>query len=169
MAVNFSRLVIKGRKSVEAVSQVLGDVGISPRCLEIELTESALAQNETKTIQALQQLKELGVRIVLDDFGTGYFSLYHLRLYPLDALKIDRSFVKDINTSTESAAITAGIIDLAHRLRLEVIAEGVETERQLEVLRQQGCDAIQGHLFSPAVPSRDIVHLLHGNSGQILA
>jgi len=128
--------------------------------LEIGLTESSLLQIGKSTKVALQYLKETGVRIAVDDFGTGYSSLYHLKNYPLDALKIDRSFIKDIPGNADSEIIVSAIIAMAHSLKLEVIAVGVETEKQLEFLEERGCDMIQGSLFSPPLPCYVIIPLI---------
>lgn len=160
VAVNLPNLLFKQGKPVETVSQVLNDTGMASHHLAIELTESALTQNENETIGALQQLKTMGVQVALDDFGTGYSSLYHLKHYPLDSLKIDRSFIRDVSTAQDSAAITSAVITMAHSLQLEVIAEGVETEQQLAFLREQGCDEMQGYLISPAVSPDAIIQLL---------
>jgi EAL domain-containing protein (putative c-di-GMP-specific phosphodiesterase class I) len=133
---------------------------MAPDYLEIELTESSLIENEEEAIRALQHLKAMRVRVSLDDFGTGYSSLWYLKRYPLDAIKIDRSFVKDVTTAADSRAIATAIIAMAHSLELSVTAEGVETELELGFLREQGCDEMQGFLFSPPVPSNDIVQIL---------
>jgi diguanylate cyclase (GGDEF)-like protein/PAS domain S-box-containing protein len=160
MAVNLSSLLFKKRKLAELISEILKDTGMDPSCLEIELSEGSLVHIEEETIKALQNLKETGVRIAIDDFGTGYCSLYHLKKYPLDVLKIDRSFIKDIPANSDSTAIVTATIAMAHSLQLEVIAVGVETEEQLEFLRERGCDTMQGYLFSPPLPSYDITPLL---------
>ena len=109
-------------------------------------------------------IKDIGVRIAVDDFGTGYSSLYHLKNYPLDVLKIDRSFIKSIPDNSDNTAIVAATIAMAHSLNLEVVAVGVETEEQLEFLRERGCDVIQGYLFSPPLPAYDIIPLLQEES-----
>jgi EAL domain-containing protein (putative c-di-GMP-specific phosphodiesterase class I) len=160
MAVNVSTLLFKQQKLVRLIPRVLDDTGMDPSFLEIELTESSLLQIGKSTKAALQYLKETGVRIAVDDFGTGYSSLYHLKNYPLDALKIDRSFIKDIPGNEDSEVIVSAIIAMAHSLKLEVVAVGVETEKQLEFLEERGCDMIQGYLFSPPLPSYDIIPLI---------
>jgi len=160
VAVNLSSVLFKEGKTVETISQVLNDTGMSPQHLEIELTEGTILKNEDDTIKALQQLKSMGVRVAIDDFGTGYSSLCYLKRFPLDSLKIDRYFVKDIATDADNRAITTGIIAMAHNLNLKIIAEGVETVQQLAFLREQGCDAVQGFLFSPPVPADDVIPLL---------
>ncbi|MCK5657135.1 MAG: EAL domain-containing protein, partial [Deltaproteobacteria bacterium] len=160
MAVNVSTLLFKQQKLVRLIPRVLDDTGMDPSFLEIELTESSLLQIGKSTKAALQYLKETGVRIAVDDFGTGYSSLYHLKNYPLDALKIDRSFIKDIPGNADSEVIVSAIIAMAHSLKLEVVAVGVETEKQLEFLEERGCDMIQGYLFSPPLPAYDIIPLI---------
>ena len=160
MAVNLSGLLFKQQKLVELIPQVLEEIGMEPSYLEIELAESALLEIEKSTIEALRNLKEMGVRIAVDDFGTGYSSLYHLKNYPLDVLKIDRSFIREIPEDTDSAAIVSAAIAMAHSLELEVVAVGVESEKQLEFLQKQGCDLMQGYLFSPPLPAYDIVPLI---------
>ncbi len=159
MAVNVSSLLFKERKLVELISEVLNETGMDPHYLDIELTESCLIQEEN-AVKALRDLKDIGARIAVDDFGTGYSSLYHLKNYPLDVLKIDRSFIKDVPDNSDSAAIVTATIAMAHSLNLEVVAVGVETEKQLEFLRDRGCDVIQGYLFSPPLPAYDIIPLM---------
>ena len=160
MAVNLSGLLFKQQKLVELIPQVLEETGLDPSYLEIELSESSLLEIAKSTIEALRNLKEMGVRIAVDDFGTGYSSLYHLKNYPLDVLKIDRSFIKEIPEDTDSAAIVSAVIAMAHSLKLEVVAVGVETEKQLDFLQKQGCDLMQGYLFSPPLPAYDIISLI---------
>jgi len=159
MAVNVSSLLFRERKLVELISGVLNETGVEPQNLEIELTENSLIQEE-HAVEALRELKDIGVRIAMDDFGTGYSSLYHLKNLPLDVLKIDRSFIQDLPDNSDNAAIVAATIAMAHNLNLEVVAVGVESEKQLEFLREKGCDIIQGYLFSPPLPAYDIIPLM---------
>jgi diguanylate cyclase (GGDEF)-like protein/PAS domain S-box-containing protein len=159
MSVNLSSLLLKEEKLVDLISEVLGETGADPSFLEIELPESSLVQEED-AVKALRDLKDIGVRLAVDDFGTGYSSLHHLRNVPLDVLKIDRSCIKNIPENADNAAIVAATIAMAHSLNLEVVAVGVETEAQLEFLRERGCDIIQGYLFSPPLPAYDIIPLL---------
>jgi diguanylate cyclase (GGDEF)-like protein/PAS domain S-box-containing protein len=168
MSVNLSSLLFKEEKLVDLISELLDESGADPSFLEIELPESSLIQEEN-AVRALRDLKDLGVRIAADDFGTGYSSLHHLRNIPLDVLKIDRSFIKNIPENDDNAAIVAATIAMAHSLNMEVVAVGVETEAQLEFLRERGCDIIQGYLFSPPLPAYDIIPLLQEEGLEITA
>jgi EAL domain-containing protein (putative c-di-GMP-specific phosphodiesterase class I) len=133
---------------------------IDPHFLELELTESILMQNIETTITKLQELKDIGIRISLDDFGTGYSSLSYLKRIPIDTIKIDRSFINDIDKKTDSAEITKAIIAMAHSLSLKVVAEGVETEKQLAFLIENRCDLVQGFYISPPLPKDAIIQFL---------
>src|SRR5688572_9684808 len=135
------------------VKSTLTSAHLDARYLELELTESVLMQNTEQSIQLLRRLGKLGVRISIDDFGTGYASLNYLRYLPLHKLKIDCAFVREIATSRDDAAIVRAIVSLAHSLRLQVIAEGVETAEQLELLRALGCDQYQGFYCSAPMPA----------------
>jgi EAL domain-containing protein (putative c-di-GMP-specific phosphodiesterase class I) len=130
--------------------------GILARSLELEITESLLMKNVEETVSALRTFKDAGIRISVDDFGTGYSSLSYLKQFPLDSLKIDRSFVQDLHNNTDDAAICAAILAMAKELGLSVVAEGVELEEQLEFLRQHGCDQIQGFLISKPLPPDEL-------------
>jgi EAL domain-containing protein (putative c-di-GMP-specific phosphodiesterase class I) len=131
---------------------VLAETGLDPARLELEITETALFDDDNRTLAAVKSLKALGVRIVLDDFGTGYSSLSHLRLAPLDKVKIDRSFVNDITVRPDSAAIVSAIAALAGELGMTTTAEGIETPAQLEAIRQAGCTEAQGFLLGRPQP-----------------
>jgi len=137
--------------------------GIDPGMLELELTESALMTNAERTIEVLQRLKKLGIRIAIDDFGTGYSSLAYLKRFPIDKLKIDIAFVRDIVTNPDDAAIALAIISMAHSLHMQVIAEGVETRAQMAYLRRNRCDEIQGFHFSRALPAGQLAALVRKN------
>jgi diguanylate cyclase (GGDEF)-like protein len=148
---------IAGRQFIEGdlvgdVVRALADNDIAPDLLELELTESSLMANTERTIASMRDLKKRGVQISIDDFGTGYSSLAYLRRFPIDKLKIDIAFVREITSNPDDAAIALAIIRMAHSLKLEVIAEGVETAAQLAYLRRHHCDHIQGYYFSPPVP-----------------
>ncbi|MBM0108773.1 EAL domain-containing protein [Steroidobacter sp. S1-65] len=151
VAINMSAQQFRQKNLVSVVQSALEDANLEPTYLEIELTESAVMHNAATSTAILEQLSRLGVHISIDDFGTGYSSLNYLRRFPLDKLKIDRSFIKDVVANPEDAAIVHAIISLAHSLRLKVIAEGVETEQQLQFLRGLGCDQYQGFFCSPAM------------------
>jgi diguanylate cyclase (GGDEF)-like protein len=153
MAVNLSGLQLRQPRMVETVAQVLEETGVDPSCLELEITESTIMQDDDITSATLGELRDMGIGLALDDFGTGYSSLSYLRRFPLTRVKIDRSFVKEIPGDASDSALTAAVINMAHSLGLRVVAEGVETEEQAEFLREMGCDELQGFLFSPAVPS----------------
>lgn len=152
VAVNVSARQLFQTDLVSLVRQVLKETQLGPQWLEIELTESALAQDMPLAIEIMNGLKELGVGLALDDFGTGYSSLSYLMQFPVNKLKIDRSFIKGIQDAKEGHALTRGIIDLGHSLHLKVIAEGVETKAQLQYLQQHKCDLVQGYYFAQPQP-----------------
>lgn len=160
MAVNVSARQLKRRDFLETVAGVLIETELPPELLELELTESVAMENPEESIRLLQSIRQMGVSIAIDDFGTGYSSLAYLKRLPIDYLKIDRSFVADIEHDLNDRAIAFGTIALAHSLGLEVIAEGVETADQLELLRTNGCDEIQGYYFSqPLEPKAAFAYL----------
>jgi diguanylate cyclase (GGDEF)-like protein/PAS domain S-box-containing protein len=140
--------------------------GVEPGLLELELTESALMSNAGHTIAVLGRLKELGIRIAIDDFGTGYSSLAYLKRFPIDKLKIDIAFVRDIVTNPDDAAIALAIISMAHSLHMQVIAEGVESRAQMAYLRRHRCDEIQGFHFARALPAEEVARLVRDNRAQ---
>jgi diguanylate cyclase (GGDEF)-like protein len=148
---------------VGMVERTLSQTQLDPAFLGLELTETALMNNMESSIEALQQFKQMGIHLAIDDFGTGFSSLSHLQRLPIDTLKIDKTFIKNVNTNTNDAAITSAIIALAQQLKLRVVAEGVETEEQYAFLRRRGCYAMQGYLFSPAVPVSQFQQLLLEN------
>jgi EAL domain-containing protein (putative c-di-GMP-specific phosphodiesterase class I) len=160
IAVNVSAVQFWQPGLVHTVAQVLADTGIDPQCLELEITESVLMRNTDTTIQTLNALKSMRVRISVDDFGTGYSSLSYLRRFPIDILKIDKSFSCDVIRDVESAAIVQAIGALARGLGLMTVAEGVETAEQLEFFRQQHCDRVQGFLFSAPCTVAEITEML---------
>ncbi|HEX7403829.1 MAG TPA: bifunctional diguanylate cyclase/phosphodiesterase, partial [Usitatibacter sp.] len=156
VAVNLSARQFRGKDLEAVVARTLMDSGISPALLELELTESLLMRDPEETVRTLQSLESYGVRIAVDDFGTGYSSLAYLSRFPIDSLKIDRAFVRDAGTNPEDRTIIQTIIQLAHGLGLTVVAEGVETESQMQLLKAQGCDEIQGFLISRPLTAREI-------------
>lgn len=148
MAINLSANQLRSAAIIEQVREAIERHGITARDLELEVTESAAMENPEKAIEKLRALRELGVELAIDDFGTGYSSLAYLKLLPIQTLKLDRSFVRDIETDANDAAISAATLALAHTLGLKVVAEGVETEAQRAFLAVQHCDILQGYLFS---------------------
>lgn len=156
IAVNFSAQQFLKKDVVETIQRILNETEVTPNMLEIEITESVILGNETNISKTINQLRNMGICISIDDFGTGYSSLNYLRRFPFNTLKIDKSFVKDLsNTSTSSLALVSTIISLAHHLNISVVAEGVETEEQLSILRIHNCEEIQGYLFSPPVSPKE--------------
>jgi len=151
VSVNLSARQFQQAGLAQRVRTVLEDSGLHPACLELEITESTVMRDTEEAAEVLHSLKALGVALSIDDFGTGYSSLSYLKRFPIDVLKIDRSFVKDVTEDPNGAAITRAIIALAHGLNLEAVAEGVETAEQAAFLRDNGCDEIQGYYFSPPV------------------
>ncbi len=166
VSVNISGRHIQRANLIEPVQAALHGFKLDPRLLELELTETVLMHNLSATLPLLQSLKDLGVSISVDDFGTGYSSLSYLKRLPIDTLKIDRSFVRELETSSDNAAIVAAIIAMSKSLKLRVVAEGVETQGQMTRLFDQGCQLMQGFLFSPAVPGDDFPSMLKASSSQ---
>jgi diguanylate cyclase (GGDEF)-like protein len=164
MAVNLSARQFREVHLVEMVAEILEETQFDPQCLELEITETVAMQNLDHSIATMVRLKNIGVRLAVDDFGTGYSSLSYLKRFPIDLLKIDRSFVKGIPLDQDDAAITEAIISLAHSLKLGVIAEGVETPEQWEFLRNLHCDEAQGFLLSPPMSSELMSGLLVSGS-----
>lgn len=160
ISVNLSARQFEQSNLVEVVSQILEETGLKASYLELEVTESFLMADIERSVKTLKQLRELAISLALDDFGTGYSSLNYLKRFPVNMLKIDRSFVQDIMSNPDSAAITDAIIALAKSLRLNITAEGVETQEQLDYLRMRGCDEGQGFYFSRPVPADIIAPML---------
>jgi EAL domain-containing protein (putative c-di-GMP-specific phosphodiesterase class I) len=142
------------------VTQVLDETGFPVDLLELEITESGLMEDQEQEMNILNTLHDKGVRFAIDDFGTGYSSLAYLKYFPLDVLKIDKTFIDDIPFSQGDMAIASTIIAMAHHLGFKVLAEGVETQAQLDFLREHGCDIYQGYLYSKALPADEFVRLL---------
>ena len=160
VAVNLSARQFGASDLLPSLEAALADTGLDPACLEIELTESLFMSDVTPAVELLHRMKALGVNLSIDDFGTGYSSFSYLSRFPIDVLKIDRSFVADITHDANDAAIVTSIIALAHNLKLAVIAEGVETLEQLDYLRSRGCDEMQGYYFSKPLPAAEFEQLL---------
>ena len=164
VAVNLSARQFAHESLLEDVARVLAETGLDPAWLEFEITESMVMRDPEHAVTLLHGLKALGIHLSIDDFGTGYSSLSYLKRFPLDSVKIDRSFIQDIPGDSDDAAITQAIIAMAHSLRLGVIAEGVETREQLDFLRANGCDEMQGYHFSRPLPEDEFLRLLLGSA-----
>jgi EAL domain-containing protein (putative c-di-GMP-specific phosphodiesterase class I) len=149
---NVSALQFQQTNFVDGVAETIREAGIPPSLVELELTESVLIRDAEETLKKLEALSQLGVSLSIDDFGTGYSSLSYLKRFPIRKLKIDRSFVEDLPHDESDIAIVTAIIHLAHAMKMRVIAEGVETAGQRDLLMQLGCDEVQGYLYSPALP-----------------
>jgi diguanylate cyclase (GGDEF)-like protein/PAS domain S-box-containing protein len=160
VAVNLSAHQFRDEGLRQTIADALGSSGLPPAYLELEITESMIMQNAERAIEILQRFRDMGTLVSIDDFGTGYSSLGYLKQFPIDSLKIDRSFVRDVPQDGDDVAITQAIIAMAHSLHLKVIAEGVESEEQLAFLRGQGCDQIQGYLISAPLPADEFERLL---------
>ncbi|MFM0003221.1 EAL domain-containing protein [Paraburkholderia dipogonis] len=169
VSVNLSARVFQQRDIAKLVMQVLAETGLEPQYLELELTESTIMRNAEEAVSMLNELHALGIGLAIDDFGTGYSSLSYLKRFPVDRLKIDRSFVSDIGVSGDDETITSAIIALAHSLKLQVIAEGVETSAQLDFLKERACDEMQGFYFAKPLSTDAISELLQGGVGRELA
>ena len=164
IAVNLSPRQFRQRNLLQTVVGIMGESGLDARYLELEITESTVMHRAEEVIVMLGRLDESGVRLSIDDFGTGYSSLSYLKRFPVHKLKIDQSFVRDISTDSDDAAIVGAIVAMARSLKLTVIAEGVETGQQLDFLRSLNCDEYQGYLFSKPVPASDFARLLAENT-----
>ena len=160
VAVNISAVQFHQPGLIDEIRTVLKESDLDPRWLEIELTESCVMSNPEDSIEVLEELSRMGVLVSVDDFGTGYSSMSYLRRFPIDKLKIDRTFVAEMDTRSDDASIVQAIVSLAHGLKLKVVAEGVETEAQLDALKALGCDQYQGFHFSPAQPPAEFERLI---------
>lgn len=160
ISVNISALEFRQKDFFEGVRTILSDTGLEARYLELEITESVLMRDAESSATILHQLKNMGVQLAVDDFGTGYSSLSYLQRFPIDVLKIDRSFVQDIGTVSDNAIIVSAVIGMGNSLKLRVVAEGVENQEQLTFLRTQFCEEGQGHIFSHPLIADELAQLL---------
>ena len=165
VAVNLSAFQFRDGNLLQMIREALREADLDPRCLEVEITESALMSDPEQSVGILEQLSRMGVVVSVDDFGTGYSSMSYLRRFPIDKLKIDRGFISEVLSCPDDLSIVTAIISLAHSLHLKVVAEGVETPEQRELLKSLGCDQYQGYCFSPAVPSEKFTVLLRDSRG----
>jgi EAL domain-containing protein (putative c-di-GMP-specific phosphodiesterase class I) len=169
VSVNVSARQFHQQHLAEIVLQILEETGLAPEHLELELTESSIMSNAQATIDVLTRLKAMGVTVSIDDFGTGFSSLSYLKRLPIDALKIDRAFIRDLTTDPDDAALVMAIVTLAHNLRLQVVAEGVETDEQLRFLHLLRCDEVQGYRFSKPLPAKELEQLLLLSPAELLS
>jgi diguanylate cyclase (GGDEF)-like protein len=168
IAVNLSARQFRDPDLLRTITDALAQTGLAPNCLELEITESSIMHDGEQTIGILRHLRQIGVHVSIDDFGTGYSSLSYLKRFPLDGLKVDRSFIKDFPLDSDRLAIVQAIIVMARSLKLNVTAEGVETEHQHGVLEKLECDAMQGFYFSGPVPAQELERVLRTFSGTAL-
>jgi EAL domain-containing protein (putative c-di-GMP-specific phosphodiesterase class I) len=160
MAINLSSKQFQNKQLLRLVIKTLAEYAIKPEALELEITESVLMENPDDAAQLLRDVRGLGVRIAIDDFGTGYSSLAYLKKFPVNTLKIDQAFIADIVRDRNDEAIVASILSMAESLNLKVVAEGVETEGQLEIIQKMGCEEVQGYYFSRPLPAEGVAELL---------
>ncbi len=168
VAVNLSCKQFQQKNLVEIIKNILNETGFTPNRLDLEITESLLVENIEMTVKILNKLHGMGIDIAIDDFGTGYSSLSYLKRFPIDHLKIDRSFIMDIANNEADTKLVKAIIAMAHSLRMDVVAEGIETSEQLEILRNLNCEEIQGYYFSRPLPLNEFINWCH-NSKMIIS
>jgi EAL domain-containing protein (putative c-di-GMP-specific phosphodiesterase class I) len=161
VAINVSAVELRAKDFLTNVRQILEQSRLEPHFLELELTETFMMQDWKSTAETLRALKSLGVRIALDDFGTGYSSLSYMKRFPIDTLKIDQSFVRDMTTDSDDASIVSAVINMGRSLNMRVVAEGVQTRDQLDFLKDRQCPEGQGYYFGPPVPADQLTELLH--------
>jgi EAL domain-containing protein (putative c-di-GMP-specific phosphodiesterase class I) len=164
VAINLSAQQFADSRLLDNLNRVLRETGCDPQLLEFEITESVVMTNPERALHLLEQIKNYGITLAIDDFGTGHSSLAYLKRFPVDSVKIDYTFVRDIASDPNDLAITRAIIALGHSLDLKVVAEGVESAIQLEILRRFHCDEFQGFLFSAAVPSEQFQDIMSINT-----
>jgi len=160
VSVNLSVRQLQRQDAAERIGKIVEESGLDPSWISLEITESLAMQGFEASVRKLHELKDLGLGITMDDFGTGYSSLSYLKLLPVDTIKIDRTFIRDLATDPNDASIVRAAIVMAHELKLQVVAEGVETQEQLAFLRDSLCDEVQGFLFSPALAAPQFEALL---------
>jgi EAL domain-containing protein (putative c-di-GMP-specific phosphodiesterase class I) len=164
VAINISAVELRAPGFVSGVRAILKETGLEPRYLELELTETVLIEDSQSVAEMLKELKDIGVLLALDDFGTGYSSLSHLKRFPIDALKIDQSFVRDLTVDEDDAGIVTAVIGMGKSLHMWVVAEGVETREQLEILQEHGCPRGQGYYFCRPLPAEEFGQLLESDT-----
>ncbi|HJV34275.1 EAL domain-containing protein, partial [Geomonas sp.] len=166
VAINISGRQFSHPGFLDSVARAIEESSVAPSLIELEFTESVIMGKADRNVDALRALKEMGVQLAIDDFGTGYSSLSYLKHFPIDAIKIDRSFIAELDSNSDDVAITEAIISLAHSLKLKVVAEGVENEAQLQFLRARHCDGAQGYYFAAPMPAEGLWERMSSGSGQ---
>jgi EAL domain-containing protein (putative c-di-GMP-specific phosphodiesterase class I) len=162
ISVNLSPIQFQKQNVPLLVTKILGETGLEPWRLDLELTENIVMQNAEAVARDLQQLRDLGVKISIDDFGTGYSSLTYVKQFPVDRLKIDQCFIRNLVTDPNDAVIIRAIVSLGHSLELDVVAEGVESREQMQLLRFEGCHEMQGYYFAKPMPANEFVAFVRG-------
>jgi diguanylate cyclase (GGDEF)-like protein len=166
VAVNLSASQFGQEQLVPQLAEIIRSTGIDPGILELEITESMVMRDPEQAVELMHNLRAMGVRLTMDDFGTGYSSLGYLKRFPINSLKVDRGFVRDLPHSTDDIAITRAVIAMAHSLQMNVIAEGVELQEQFDVLRNEGCDEFQGYLCRPPLTEDDLIHFVRQSAAE---
>jgi EAL domain-containing protein (putative c-di-GMP-specific phosphodiesterase class I) len=161
IGVNLSPRQFNQKDLAPSIENIIDETGLAPKWLDLEVTESSIMENPEKVIETLNQLHSIGIKISIDDFGTGYSSLSYLKTFPIDVLKIDQSFIRDITVDSDDEVIVKTIIAMGHNLGLKIVAEGVEQKEQLDVIKQYDCEWYQGYYFSKPVPAEEFVKMLH--------
>jgi EAL domain-containing protein (putative c-di-GMP-specific phosphodiesterase class I) len=162
--VNISARELAGPEFEDRVRAILADTAMDPRMLSFEITETVLMDAASSALAVLRRLRALGAQVAIDDFGTGYSSLAYLKQFEVDALKVDRSFVRGLGRDPQDSAIVAAVVKLAHAIGLTAVAEGVETEMQLRHLREMGCDLAQGYYFARPMPADELIEMIQGRA-----
>jgi len=160
VSVNFSSLQLKEKNIIPIITEKIRGYRTCSNRLQIEMTESILMENQKEAIDIINNLKKLGIELAIDDFGTGYSSFSYLKLLPINVLKIDKSFIENITTNKSDRSIVLAIISMAHNLKIKIVAEGVETKKQLAILQKMKCDTIQGFLISKALSEADFLKFI---------
>jgi EAL domain-containing protein (putative c-di-GMP-specific phosphodiesterase class I) len=168
ISVNISVKQLYQENILDMVQGILDDTGLEPKYLEFEITENVMMHNTEKMLKIMQRIKALGISISIDDFGTGFSSLSYLKQFSADIIKIDRAFIKDVNSNPNDAAITSAIINMAHSLNLRVIAEGVENHEQLGFLKSKNCNEVQGYLCGKPIMKDEFRELLSENKNLVM-
>ena len=169
MSINLSGSQLMHPEFVNECAAALKAAGVKPERFELEITESMVMQNPDRATRLMDELREIGIRLAIDDFGTGYSSLAYLKQFPVHTLKVDQSFVRDLPHNRDDVAITRAVIAMAHSLKMNVIAEGVEREEQLTLLEAEGCDEFQGFYCSRALPEDELIAFLRNRSAKLAA